>query len=793
MVLATKSKNIKDSKALKIITIALSIVLCVLFVKESLPALEYYNVFGDAAFYRTEPTLIDSNEFKMELQTCASTISDVANHDARVIEDKETEDMAVEKVLKCFKESQTYYNSGLFVDKEDDSETAEEYYDEDDQIVTTTMVAPTINKCSDNIVVYDDGDNVEFAYNLRIFGDDVYLNFDINLTEEQAEAYIRDRIREAGNEVEDNYNPSYLNGLENVTYYAVAADGTEVTNAENIKSFVKNIESADAFYYYTNPNNAKCGNFFKHKDYEYSFYFDDLQKVYLQFDTSFSGDDNFKKCYEIYNIVEDVSFKDQCCKAAACLGSLLLLLVIMSILSGHKNGEKSLAKIDKLPNDLHFVISIGMCIGAGILVCDGVGEYIYEKTDRNAAFMSWTMSNEVWFVPALYAGVSATYLLFAEWLTSICRYAKTHSKYFENTIVIKTTKLIHGFNKKNIKKIIDVLSYSTINYKRNLVIVLVGYGAVSLALFVSILFLFACEAFAFGWLMVLLFLAMQVVCWIFTIKYIINLDKIITASCNRVVPDVDYYRLPNSLKTLVDSLMNNSAELQKAVQKAVRDEHLRTELITNVSHDLKTPLTSIINYVDLLKQCDIDDENAMEYISVLDEKSGKLKRLIEDLIEASKATSGIISVNKVKLNLNELVTEAIVEHQQDFMDNNLDLIFKGDKKNVTAFADGNKTYRIIENLLSNARKYSAKNTRVYADVYSENGKAVFEIKNVSAEPLDITPDELTERFVRGDKSRNMDGNGLGLSIADSFCRAMEGSLELTIDGDLFKAKVVLPE
>lgn len=286
---------------------------------------------------------------------------------------------------------------------------------------------------------------------------------------------------------------------------------------------------------------------------------------------------------------------------------------------------------------------------------------------------------------------------------------------------------------------------------------------------------------------------MNVASVVFVSRYVVDLDKIISASQNRTEPAINYDKLPKSLKILADSMKYTNQELNRAVDKAVKDERMRTELITNVSHDLKTPLTSIINYVDLLKACDIQDENAKEYIAVLDEKGIKLKRLIEDLLEASKVTSGVINLNPINLNLSELATQATVESQQQFAENNLDLIFKGDKNNVFAYADGNKTYRVIENLLSNARKYSAKGSRVYADVYEMNDMAVFEIKNISAEPLDISAEELKERFVRGDKSRTNEGNGLGLSIADNLCKAMNGRLDLIIDGDYFKAKVILPK
>ncbi|MBR3150023.1 MAG: HAMP domain-containing histidine kinase, partial [Eubacterium sp.] len=211
------------------------------------------------------------------------------------------------------------------------------------------------------------------------------------------------------------------------------------------------------------------------------------------------------------------------------------------------------------------------------------------------------------------------------------------------------------------------------------------------------------------------------------------------------------------------------------------------------SHDLKTPLTSVINYVDLLKGCDIEDKKAKEYIVVLDEQGKKLKRLIDDLIEASKITSGVINIELININLSELATQAVVEHQQEFSNNGLELVFKGDKKNISAFADGSKTYRIIENLISNARKYSLKGTRVYSDVYETENYSIFEIKNTSAEQLDISVNELKERFVRGDKSRTNEGNGLGLSIADNLCKAQGGHLNITIDGDLFKVQVMLPK
>ena len=169
-----------------------------------------------------------------------------------------------------------------------------------------------------------------------------------------------------------------------------------------------------------------------------------------------------------------------------------------------------------------------------------------------------------------------------------------------------------------------------------------------------------------------------------------------------------------------------------------------------------------------------------------------MNKLIEDLIEASKVTSGNITINASPLNLAELSLQATVDVQSDFEKAGLELVIKDCQNAPVIFADGAKTFRIIENLLSNARKYSAVHSRVYINVYKEGTYGVFEVKNISAQALDISPDELTERFVRGDKSRNQEGNGLGLSIAKELCRAQNGNLEIIIDGDLFKAKVKLP-
>ena len=219
---------------------------------------------------------------------------------------------------------------------------------------------------------------------------------------------------------------------------------------------------------------------------------------------------------------------------------------------------------------------------------------------------------------------------------------------------------------------------------------------------------------------------------------------------------------------------------------------MKTALITNVSHDLKTPLTSIITYSDLLSKRELGDGEAEKYVGVINEKAIRLKRLIEDLVEASKASTGNIKINTINLNLCEIAMQAVGENTDELEKRQLEAVVTCPEEGVTVFADSRQTWRIIENLLSNVKKYAMQGTRVYIDVRRQDGFGVIEIKNVSALPLNIPARELTQRFVRGDAARTTEGSGLGLSIARSLCELQGGRFEISIDGDLFKVCVALP-
>ncbi|MGN0158679.1 MAG: sensor histidine kinase [Brotaphodocola sp.] len=232
--------------------------------------------------------------------------------------------------------------------------------------------------------------------------------------------------------------------------------------------------------------------------------------------------------------------------------------------------------------------------------------------------------------------------------------------------------------------------------------------------------------------------------------------------------------------------------LERALQEKVKSERFKADLITNVSHDIKTPLTSIINYVDLLKREHIPNEKVQEYLNVLDQKSQRLKTLTEDLVEASKASSGNLKLEMTRLDLVEMIWQTNGEFEEKYETRHLTLVSDLPNESMMIEADGRRLWRVLENLYNNAFKYAMENSRVYTEVKRENDFAYFIIKNVSENPLNISSDELTERFVRGDVSRTTEGSGLGLSIAQSLTKLQGGTFELFIDGDLFKARIGFP-
>lgn len=255
---------------------------------------------------------------------------------------------------------------------------------------------------------------------------------------------------------------------------------------------------------------------------------------------------------------------------------------------------------------------------------------------------------------------------------------------------------------------------------------------------------------------------------------------------------VDEKLMIGGFKDMAQELNGLSDVVMVAAQKQMSSERMRTELITNVSHDIKTPLTSIINYVDLLQKPH-SPEDAQTYLEVLSRQSNRMKRLIDDLIELSKASTGNITVNLTTMDAVETVNQALGEFTDKLEAAHLMPVFRAPKEPLYIHADGRLAWRAMSNLLSNAAKYAQPDTRLYVDMVAVDGKVCISFKNISRDSLNISADELMERFVRGEASRSQEGSGLGLNIAKSMMELQHGALELLVDGDLFKATLIFPQ
>ena len=288
-------------------------------------------------------------------------------------------------------------------------------------------------------------------------------------------------------------------------------------------------------------------------------------------------------------------------------------------------------------------------------------------------------------------------------------------------------------------------------------------------------------------------MAVDVAVMIFAIRKADGLDLIMDGLKKISDGELQYKIKTDTLtgkqKVMAEYINNIGGGLDAAVENSLKKERMQTELITNVSHDLKTPLTSIINYVDLMKRENPTDPKIQEYLRILDEKSQRLKVLTEDVVEASKASTGNIKLEMNDIDFVEMVQQVIGEFEEKFQEKNLTMMVHFTDEPSIIYADGQRMWRVLENVFGNVVKYAMEGTRVYAEISNRNKKVTFSLKNISAQPLNISADELTERFIRGDVARNTEGSGLGLSIAKSLTELQGGEFKLYLDGDLFKVMI----
>lgn len=435
--------------------------------------------------------------------------------------------------------------------------------------------------------------------------------------------------------------------------------------------------------------------------------------------------------------------------------AVLVLLIMNCFLIGLRNekGEVILNAFDKTPLLVALIVLfILSMIGCGFLI-------------------ALTSENLTLILSGTAIGAVIGYISFVFFLETIIKRIKSKTL-FRNTITYRILRWI--------KSLITSMTRNA-NMTVKLILIFIAFGILNIIGFslsisepIGIFILIAIWVYVFA----------KMHQWL--VRYIEIRNAINEIYMGNTEVHLDEKRYKGSLNSMAIQVNDIAGGLSNAIQEKLKSERLKTELITNVSHDIKTPLTSIINYVDLLKKEKMPNEQAEEYLNILDNKSQRLKRLTEDLVEASKASSGNIKLNIEKLNVNELLKQVSGEFEDKFKLRNLEEVMSLPEKNVYINADSRYMYRILENMYSNISKYAMDNTRVYIDVIPNNNRITIQMKNISKEKLNISTEELMQRFVRGDSARNTEGSGLGLSIATSLTTLQGGTFNIYLDGDLYK-------
>ncbi len=444
----------------------------------------------------------------------------------------------------------------------------------------------------------------------------------------------------------------------------------------------------------------------------------------------------------------------------------IIIYLIWSI--GHEKEKEGicLGSIDNIPYEL-------MLFGVGCIVVFFSALAIFAINSFNDLFINLIIAIGILSYLAIYVS------LLVAVVTTIRRIKA--KKFWKSFLIYKIGIRVIAFSKNIIRTFTEQIDEKgKKGMTRKTIISYIAF------LIVTLILITWCDTF-FG-------VVLTIVFWVWTCYKLLEYNKQVTKIRN-ALNDIyegkkDVYlneeELKGVLKEMARYINDIAGGFSNAIEQSLKSERLKTELITNVSHDIKTPLTSIINYVDLLKKEEFQNKQIEQYIAILDAKSQRLKKLIEDLVEASKVSSGNVKLNIETINLKELIHQSIGEFEDRFEKKNLNLDISMPEEVVTLQADSRYMYRIIENLFSNITKYAMENSRVYISLKKENGKIEISMKNVSSQKLNISAEELKQRFVRADKSRYTEGSGLGLSIAESLTEIQGGKFEIYIDGDLFK-------
>ncbi|HJB75715.1 MAG TPA: HAMP domain-containing histidine kinase [Candidatus Eubacterium faecale] len=817
----TKWIKFKYGSFNKCLCALLAAVLAGVFAVNAVTVLRHAAYFGsDGIVNRKSVGYIDTYEFKGSLEQNIATIIDDVSHNTNQAAYDSAKAATVTRAAQ-------FFEAALPVLQDYEDQLAEYRLWENGYTNYDSLEYPSLNISAQEYedVTTVDYDDYSHTFNFALpvqddaLSDTLSISFTVDNILDLPDGGVTDTFNtQFGNQAYYSYchdtaeaGESAQLGLKNVRYYAEFSDGSiaaNVQNAEEIDSLVQN-ENYE-YFTYENGDTSASDRLSGVNVYNGDYYGNtaDNVRLYLAVNPAFSENDVYGTVSENLAGIESIDANAALYTALFSLLGFAAFAVISVRLAGNKsNGTVAAAAVDKLPLDIGFILMAAFVAFLAALVLqftERESSAIFGYDAGPFYYISLDFYESQWYRNILFAIGAAAYLSILGFSVSLARNAKTGVNILKHTLFYKILMLIGRFFRwilkgfKKIKNFFATLGFLPKQLDKRAVWAVALFSLFNILGMSFVALFFAAfgldfTAFMCGFVCFVLVIAVDAVCVYKAFQFMRALDRMIDCSAKNEPVDIDTAKLPQCLKTLADSLDEKNAALQEAVIKAVKDERTKTELITNVSHDLKTPLTSVINYIDLLKKCEIRDETAVKYMGVIDEKANRLKRLIEDLIEASKVSTGNVVLHKTKINLNELATQAIVEYADDFEKNGLDLIFDETAQKHIVFADGTKIFRVFENLLSNAKKYSAPGSRVYARLYSDNENGYFEIKNISKDPLNISAEELMERFVRGDKSRSEEGNGLGLSIAKELCSLNGGWLTISIDGDLFKATVRLPK
>ena len=600
----------------------------------------------------------------------------------------------------------------------------------------------------------------------------------------------------------DYYDETGSNAQSNVIYLIRKTVGNKIeiyTNLETEKKDLSSLETAfkkscNRYIFYDAQNlryetntqltEAELRQFISDYDYVYP---ENLQ-IMIGVNKDLAVQDCFVTTEAAYQ--NATSNFTQCVIAAICLLIFFAMVVLLTVKEGvvkdKETGERNfvLHAEDKIPTEIFLVflaITIGLLIGLYVLVfCDGMYiSVIYTLYQREGVAL---------FIAGI---VLLGSLVCSFFYYSLVRRIRAHRLWKGSLLGFgivwfkKAIRYMQNHESIVVRVLIPFLGFAGVNL---LAVILADQRMLPFVVLIGI---------------VLFDVLVGIVCF----KNAIARQKILQV-INRICKGeldakVDETTLTGDNLVLAKGVNQIGDSVRVAVETSMKDERLKADLITNVSHDIKTPLTSIINYVDLMKREQIDNPRVQEYIEVLDTKSQRLKQLTEDLLEASKISSGNIILHMEKINLVELLNQILGEFSEKFEQKMLTPVVNVPSQVVYVLADSRRIFRVMENLFNNIFKYALEGTRIYVDLGFTEWKSAdgsgsqagvfLSLKNISAKELNVAPEELTERFIRGDESRTTEGSGLGLSIAKNLTEAMNGMFEITIDGDLFKVVLVFPK